>query len=161
MGGTLVPSFGTLKIALTHRHFDVFDLEWRELTDDVTIFPLTFLTGPEGDVVALTIPFEPSLEPIRFERLPDPRSQDPAVLRTLVGAYAMGPVEIVVGSRGERTLTVAMPGSPASALVPGRGLRFSIEDQPAATLEFVLKEDGTVEKIVLQPLGIFTPKDKP
>lgn len=157
--GRLVPSFGTLKVALAHRHFDVFDLEWRELTDDLIVFPLTFLTGPDGDVIALTVPFEPLLEPIRFDRRPDPQSQDPEVLRRLAGRYAMGPIEIVVGLKGERTLTLSMPGTPTVQLIPGRGLRFTLEDQPTGSLEFVLKPEGAVEKIILQPLGIFTPRE--
>lgn len=66
--GRLVPRFGTMKLALTHRHFDVFDLEWWEWAEDFQIFPLTFLTAPEGAVMALTVPFESAVEPIRFER---------------------------------------------------------------------------------------------
>ena len=67
-GDALVPRFGTLQLALEHRHFDVFDLKLLELADQQIAFPLTFLTGPDGDVVALTVPFEDTIEPIRFER---------------------------------------------------------------------------------------------
>src|SRR5439155_16204956 len=59
-GDSLLPRFGTLQLTLAHRHFEVFDLEWHELGDQSHSFPVTFLTNPEGDVVALTIPFEPS-----------------------------------------------------------------------------------------------------
>jgi CubicO group peptidase (beta-lactamase class C family) len=157
--GGLVPAFGTLDVSLTHRHFDVFDLEWRELTQDFHVFPLTFLSSPDGDVIALTVPFETALGPIQFDRLPDPRSTDPRVLQGFTGVYSMGPIDIIVGLRGERTLTISTAGSPAAELEPGRGLRFTVKEQPTVTLEFVLKPDGTVEKIVVQPMGIFTPKE--
>lgn len=157
-GDKLVPEFGTLKIDLVHRHFDVFDLEWRELTDDVTIFALTFQTSPEGDVSALTVPFEPSVDPIRFERQPDARGRDPKVLQGLTGTYVMGPIEIVVEMKGEDTLTVSAMGQPGAELVPGRGLRYTVKGAQGGSIEFVLSEDGTVQKVVVQPTGVFTPK---
>ncbi|MGH9198953.1 MAG: DUF3471 domain-containing protein, partial [Acidimicrobiia bacterium] len=155
----LVPRFGTLVIELVHRHFDVFDLEWRELTDDVTIFPLSFETGADGDVVGLSVPFEPSLDPIRFVRQPDARGKDPRVLKTLVGTYVMGPIDLEVKLKGESTLTVSSSmGGPAAELVAGRGLKFSVKGGGAQTVEFVLTDKGEVEKLVLQPAGVFTPK---
>src|SRR5438552_18639880 len=72
-GDRLLPRFGTLELSLTHRHFEIFDLDWHELGDQNHSFPLTFLTEPSGDVVALTAPFEASVDPIRFDRLPDAR----------------------------------------------------------------------------------------
>lgn len=157
-GDRLVPSFGTLKIELKHRHFDVFDLEWRELSEDVHIFPLTFETGPDGDVTALTIPFEPSTDPIRFKLQPDLRARDPELLRTLAGTYEMGPIELIVTLKGESTLTVATGGGPASDLVPLKGLRFNVKGAPSTTVEFVLDPQRTVQKVIVQPAGIFTPK---
>ena len=155
--GKLVPSFGTLQLTMSHRHFDVFELEWHELADQQVRFDLTFLTGPDGDVVGLTVPFEPESEPIRFDRLPDARARDPQVLSTLAGRYEMGPIELIVGRKGEATLTVATPGNPAVDLAPGRGLRFTAKEG-GITIEFVLDDRGTVEKLVVQPLGVFTPK---
>jgi CubicO group peptidase (beta-lactamase class C family) len=158
-GDKLVPKFGTLKIELVHRHYEVFDLEWRELTEDVTIFPLTFLTSPEGDISSLTVPFEASVDPIKFDRQPDALGSDPAVLRNLTGTYVMGPIELVVELKGEDTLTVSAMGQPGQELEPTRGLRFEPKGaRGAASVEFVLAEDGSVEKVVIQPTGVFTPK---
>lgn len=156
-GDGLKPTFGNLQLSMTHRHFDVFDLEWRELVEQDIRFVLTFLTGPDGDVVALTVPFEDTVDPIRFDRQPDPRASDPRVLDGLTGRYEMGPVELVVARKGEHALTVATPGSPAADLLPGRGLRFSVKDA-GLTVEFVLDDAGRVEKLVVQPLGVFLPK---
>ena len=154
----LVPTFGTLQLSMTHRHFDVFDLEWHELAEQQVHFDLTFLTGPDGDVVGLTVPFEDQTdEPLRFNRLPDARARDPQVLVSLTGTFEMGPIELIVARKGETTLTLATPGDPAVDLAPGRGLRFTAKEG-GLTVEFVLDDRGGVVRLVVQPLGVFLPK---
>jgi CubicO group peptidase (beta-lactamase class C family) len=158
-GGSLRPRLGTLDISLAHRHYETFDLEWHELGDQSHLFPLMFLSDPDGDITALTVPFEPLVGPQQFDRLPDARAQDPEVLRRLCGTYTMGPIEVVVALRGDHELTVTVPGAPPFELVPaGRGLRFEVKEQPAVTAEFELDESGAVARLVAQPLGIFRPK---
>jgi CubicO group peptidase (beta-lactamase class C family) len=152
----LEPSLGTMDLSLAHRHYETFDLEWHELYEQPIVFPLTFLSGPDGDVNALTVQFEPLVEPLRFDRRPDTRG--PEILRRLCGTYAMGPIEVTVALRGERTLTVTPPGSPSVDLEPIGGLRFGVKDQPAVTAEFELDDDGAVTRLIAQPLGIFLPK---
>jgi CubicO group peptidase (beta-lactamase class C family) len=156
-GGTLKPSLGTMDLSLAHRHYETFDLLWNEMGDQPHVYPVTFLSDPDGDVTALTVPFEPLVEPLRFDRRPD--APDPGVLRRLCGSYAMGPIELVVALRGERDLTVAVPGTPTLlALFPVRGLRFGVRDQPSVTAEFELDDTGAVTRLVAQPLGIFHPR---
>ena len=157
-GDTLRPRLGTMDLSLAHRHFETFDLEWHELGDQSHAFPLMFLSDPDGDITALTVPFEPSVEPLRFERRPDARARDPEVLRRLCGTYTMGPIEIVVAQQGDHVLTVATPGAPPFELQAGRGLRFEVKGQPGITAEFELDETGAVVRLVAQPLGIFRPK---
>ena len=152
-GDTLRPRLGTMDLSLAHRHYETFDLEWHELGDQSHAFPLMFLSDPDGDITALTVPFEPSVEPLRFER-----RRDPEVLRRLCGTYTMGPIEIVVAQQGDHVLTVATPGAPPFELQAGRGLRFEVKGQPGITAEFELDETGAVVRLVAQPLGIFRPK---
>ena len=156
-GDTLKPSLGTMDLSLVHRHYETFDLTWHEMGDQPMVFPLTFLAGPDGDVNALTVQFESLVDPLRFARRQD--TQGPEVLRQLCGTYAMGPVEIVIGLRGDRTLTVTAPGTPPLDLEPIGGLRFGIAGRPAVTAEFELGGDGTVTRLIAQPLGIFVPKE--
>jgi len=156
-GDALKPSLGTMDLSLAHRHYETFDLEWHEAGDQPMVFPLTFLSAPDGDVNALTVQFEPLVEPLRFDRRPD--TPGPDVLRRLCGTYAMGPVEVTVALRGERTLTVTPPGSPPLDLEPIGGLRFGVKDLPAVTVEFELDDHGTVTRLIAQPLGIFLPKE--
>jgi CubicO group peptidase (beta-lactamase class C family) len=155
--GVLEPSLGTMDLSLAHRHYETFDLEWHEAGDHPVAFPLTFLSDPDGDVNALTVQFESQVEPLRFAKRKGALSAE--VLRRLCGGYAMGPIEVVVALRGERTLTVTAPGSPTFDLVPLGGLRFGMKDQPAVTAEFELDGDGAVARLIAQPLGIFLPKE--
>jgi hypothetical protein len=157
-GDVLRPRFGTLDLSLAHRHYETFDLEWHELGDQAHIFPLMFGSDQDGDITGLTVPFEPVIEPQRFDRLPDARAQDPEVLRRLCGTYAMGPIEVTVAQQADRVLTITVPGAPPFELLPGRGLRFDVKGQPAITVEFELDESGTVQRLVAQPLGVFLPK---
>jgi hypothetical protein len=156
-GDALRPSLGTMDLSLVHRHYETFDLEWHELADEQIVFPLTFLADADGDVNALTVQFEPLVEALRFDRRPDTLS--PETLRRLCGSYVMGPIEITVALRGERTLTVTAPGSPPLDLEPITGLRFGVKDQPAITAEFELDDHGAVARLIAQPLGIFLPQE--
>jgi CubicO group peptidase (beta-lactamase class C family) len=157
--GKLQPHLGTLDLSLAHRHYETFDLEWHELGGQLPIFPLMFLSDPDGDITALTVPFEPSTGPLKFDRLPDDAARDPEVLGRLTGSYVMGPIEVVIAQQGYHVLTVSIPGTPPLELVPtGRGLKFSVKSQPGVTAEFELDEAGAVTRLVAQPLGIFLPK---
>ena len=115
-------------------------------------------SDPDGDITALTVPFEPSVEALRFDRLPDAPALDPEVLRPLCGTYTMGPIEVTVTQKADRLLTIAAPGAPPFELRAGRGLRFEVTGQPGLTIEFELDETGAVAWLVAQPLGIFHPK---
>ncbi len=156
--GALRPRLGTMDLSMSHRHYETFDLQWHELADQAHLFPLMFLSDPDGDITALTVPFEISVEPLRFDRRPDTRARDPQVLARLCGTYAMGPIEIVVAQRDDYVLTATTPGAPPFELQPGRGLRFGVKGQPGITAEFELDESGAVVRLVIQPLGIFHPK---
>lgn len=150
---TLKPSLGTMHLSLVHRHYETFDLTWHEVGDQPVVFPLTFLSDPDGDLNALTVRFEPAVDALRFDKRPDPTG--PGILGRLCGTYAMGPIELAVALRGERTLTVTAPGTPPFDLEPISGLRFSVKDQPAITAEFELDDNGAVSRLIAQPLGIF------
>ena len=157
-GENLRPHFGTMDLSMTHRHYETFDLEWHELGGQLPDFPLMFASDPDGDITALTVPFEPSVGPLRFGRLPDTRAQDPEVLQRLTGTYAMGPIELNIALTSGNTLTATLPSAPPFELEPGRGLRFGVKGQPAVTAEFELDAAGSVVRLIAQPLGIFAPK---
>lgn len=152
----LVPSFGNSSLELAHRHFDVFDLEFKELTMQSISWPLTFLTAPDGAVEAVTVPFEPTLDPIKFQRQPE-EPPDPSVLETLAGDYEMGPLSMKVRVEAGK-LTATIPGQPPLELTRSRGLKFSVKGAPGASVEFVMQGDA-VEKVIVAPGGVFTPAE--
>ena len=84
-----------------------------------TVFPLTFLADPDGDVNALTVPVRAAGRAAAV-RPATRRAAGPRFLRRLCGTYAMGPIELTVGQKGERTLTITAPGSPPSTWSPAR-----------------------------------------
>ena len=147
-----------MNLSLAHRHYETFDLEWHELGDQSQAFPLMFLSDPDGDITALTVPFEPTVAPLRFDRLPDVQALDPEVLHRLCGTYTLGSLDIVVAKKGDHTLTVVVPGGSTLELQAGRGLRFEVKGEPGITAEFELDEAGEVVRLVAQPLGILRPK---
>ena len=76
------------------------------------------MSDPDGDISTLTVPFEATLEPLRFDRRPD--TPGPDVLKRLCGGYAMGPIKLEVTMRGENALSVTLADSPPFELQPLR-----------------------------------------
>jgi hypothetical protein len=108
---TLKSSLGTMDMNLSHRHYETFDLEWGELGDQPMVSPLMFLTASDGNVSALTVQFEPLVESLRFDRLPD--MPGAGILRRLCGTYAMGSIKVTVACAA-----IACSPSPCPAARP-------------------------------------------
>ena len=144
--------------SLAHRHYETFDLEWHELGDQSHIFPLMFLSDPDGDITGLTVPFEPSSSRCGSAGCRTPRPGSRGAPR---GCAAPTPWarSSRVALRGDRVLTVTAPGAPPFELQPvARACASAVQDQPAITAEFELDDTGAVARLVAQPLGIFLPK---
>ena len=96
-----------------------------------------------------------AVEPIRFEKQPDPRLRDPDFLARFAGAYALGPQSLRVSVRGTN-LVLTVPGQPPYALEPEADGTFSLGVMQGFWLEFETGEDGQVTAAVLhQPNGVF------
>ncbi len=153
----LEPTWRALEATIAHRHYDVFDVDIEG--QEAAQMPLTFLTNAEGDISSLTMPLEPSVEPIVFRRLPDARLTDPAALDAFVGRYVMGPIELAVTQERPGTLKmkVAIPGSAPMELEADRGTRFRVKGSASTTVTFKLTDAGTVAEALVQPVGVFLP----
>ena len=78
-------------------------------------------------------------------------------LRRYTGRYEMGPLALVIALEENGTLSALIePGVSKGTLLPYRGTMFKLKEQDTVTVEFVLSGD-TVEKVVIQPGGVFTP----
>jgi CubicO group peptidase (beta-lactamase class C family) len=150
-GDRLVPGFHGLGdlLSLEHRSHDAYDLQVVEF--DMAL-PLVFTQDNDGAVNGLTIGLEPSVAPIRFERVPP--TVDPGLLAALPGSYSLGPLTLTVQQRGEE-LVAAVPTAGSLVLVGAGGNRFTSPAMPAFSIEAVAGEDGSVTELVVDPVGVF------
>ncbi|MCK6580285.1 MAG: serine hydrolase [Anaerolineae bacterium] len=71
----LAAIFNERRLPLEHHHYDTF----LSMSDAMpAAVPVAFSLGVDGAVSAVSIPFEPSVEAIRFTRKPPPEQQAPA-----------------------------------------------------------------------------------
>lgn len=150
-GDSLVARLGTMTVDLDHRHYDVFDGRASNPLLQELGFAFQFETDRSGDLTAVTVPLEPSADPLRFERQPAERLRDPDFLEGLTGTYRVAGMEVEVRFRGERTLVFEQPGATAE-LVPRGGTRFGVRGQEGITIEFVV-EEGRATGIVVRQAG--------
>jgi CubicO group peptidase (beta-lactamase class C family) len=148
---SLTARLGTLGIALRHRRHGLFDAEADEPLLEGFDLAFHFETGRSGEIEAVTVPLEPAVDPIRFERQAPARMRDPAFLDGLTGDYRVAGMTVEIRMRGERSLVFRQPGASAE-LVPVRGTRFRLEGQENTAVEFVL-EDGEATGLVIHQGG--------
>jgi CubicO group peptidase (beta-lactamase class C family) len=141
LGGAVSP--------LHHYHYEAFHFEYSRFEWEGL---LNFQTDSSGDVVGFTVKLESFVAPIRFDRLPDSRLRDRAVLEPLTGTYDLAGATVTIALK-ENVLTCAMPNESARELVPIRGLRFKIKGSEAATITFKHDTSGTVDRFLYSQLG--------
>ena len=136
---------------LEHWHYDVF----RVGDGDAEGTMLTFTTNSRGDVEEVSVPFEASVDPIRFERTPPAELSDPGFLQTLVGDYDLGGAVCEVRLRGATTLTVTVPGQPTYVLEPYRRTEYNLQDVTGYSVRFSIEGDTVTGLAFVQPNGVF------
>jgi CubicO group peptidase (beta-lactamase class C family) len=155
--GNLAFIYNGIKTALEHWHYETFNCK---RIDDPALedLKLNFWTDTNGNVARLEAPFEPTLEPIVFEKKPDARLFDPAYLQKFVGKYLLIEQVITISLKGN-VLTASIPGGQELELVPGLGDEFTLKQMKIASLRFKTDEKGAVTAIELfQPGGTFEAK---
>lgn len=157
-GDSLSARFHDIPMRLNHWHFETFraDLEEKSLAELKLFFQ--FFTDAQGEVDRLTVPFEPSVEPIAFKKLPPARLTDAGFLEQLAGEYAMAdnPAFKMAVTLNGSTLSLTLPGQPPLELEPAHGTTFNLKGLSGFSARFVLTEGKPVELKVLQPNGVFT-----
>lgn len=155
-GNDLSAVFHNDTTRLEHYHYDVF----RAGGEEGAGLLVAFQPDVRGGVAALALPLEPTVPPIRFEKLPSERLRDPAFLARFSGTYNLGGQKAKVDLR-DSALTVLLPGQPEYLLHPykenpGAFAEFSINGLEGYHVRFE-EEKGTVRRIIfLQPNGTFT-----
>ncbi|MBO0684796.1 MAG: serine hydrolase [Candidatus Dormibacteraeota bacterium] len=155
--GGLGVYYGEFEMTVAHRHHDTWDATVPSVSE--VAIPVTFQTDADGEVASLSMPLEPSIDPIEFLREPDARLSDATFLDTLTGDYEMGPLRARIERRASQ-LTVHIPGAVSMELVPHRRTTFRVRGRPGLSMEFVLSDGGGVKEVVVQPVGVFTPASR-
>jgi hypothetical protein len=157
-GDSLLASFHDMPMRLNHWHYETFraDLEEKSLADLKLFFQ--FFTDTQGEVDRLTVPFEPSVEPIAFKKRPPARLTDATFLKQLAGDYAMAdnPAFKMAVTLNGSVLMLALPGQPPLELEPAHGTTFNLKGMSGFSARFVVTTGKPVELKVIQPNGVFT-----
>jgi hypothetical protein len=156
----LAARFHELPIRLNHWHFETFrgDVEDKTLAEVKLFFQ--FFTDGQGEVDRLTVPFEPSVDPIVFKKLPPARLTDASFLRQLAGDYVMADnpeFKMAVTLNGS-TLSLTLPGQATLELQPAHGMTFALKGLSGFNARFILEPGKPTELKVIQPNGVFTLK---
>jgi hypothetical protein len=144
-----------MRMPLEHWHYDVFNVA--ESKEDVIPEDLrvSFKTDVRGRVSGFEAPFEPFVDPIVFDRLPDERLSDPAFLSRLAGDYELPGQIINVSVRGT-VLVVQATGQSALELIPSGPDEFDIKGLTGFSVKFKLGDSGpAAAAIFIQPNGVF------
>lgn len=157
-GEGLKMTYSGIDYEIKHFHYDVFEMknELYEISQKVS-----FSTDLQGNIGSLAVPFEPSVDPIVFTRMPEKKMMERSFLEQFVGEYVLGEITSKIYIKGENTLFALVPGQPEYELIPYRGTEFKFKSVPGVTIEFILDESGKViEAKVTQPEGVFRAKKK-
>jgi Domain of unknown function (DUF3471) len=153
--GALHWSWRGMFAAMSHRHYETFELPEvpdRLLPDRLAI---TFLTDREGNIVSLSAPLEPLVKDIVFTRLAAGDCTDPGFRARCVGTFKGGPTTYRVSLDTERQLVLKPDNQPAHRLAPQDGRRFRIVELEGFVVEF-RGEGATVDEVIFhQPNDTF------
>jgi hypothetical protein len=82
------------------------------------------------------------------------------MLSRLAGRYTMGPIEVTISKR-DGGLRAGLPTMGTVALEPTGGSAFRVPGASGLSISFELAADGSVQQLVVHPLGLFQPVESP
>ncbi|MBI9044260.1 MAG: serine hydrolase [Anaerolineaceae bacterium] len=149
--------FNNLEFSMKHYHFDVFEMSYELFEMELKI---QFFLDVDGNISSVSVPLEPNVKNIVFERMPDSQMSDRKFLVQFAGEYILGDQTVVVVMKGDDALSVSVPNQPEMHLEPFKDLTFKIKDVPSVSIEFVISEDKVSALKIAQPGGVFEAKRK-
>jgi CubicO group peptidase (beta-lactamase class C family) len=150
-------TYNGITTPLEHWHYETFN---GERADDPVFedMRLTFRTDINGNVACLEAPFEPTLDPITFQKKPDARLFDPEYLQQFVGKYQLVNQVITINLKGN-SLTAFVPGGTEMELVPEIGDEFRLKRIKIFSLKFKTDDKGRVIGLELfEPDAVYEAK---
>ncbi len=150
-GETLNVRYGSLTTSLSHFHYDTFEFVADPVSEEKST--LRFETDLAGEIASLSIPMEPLVPAIVFQRVADPQMRTREFLAPLVGAYELGALNLDVTLREDGVLQLRTPAGRVFDLEPTRGTTFRIKERTGWSLEFKRDSKGAVAEAVLHQPG--------
>lgn len=153
----LVARFNNLDYPLQHWHYDVF--RGVDSLYDIN-FLMHFTVDNAGNITGMTVPLEPSVDDIVFQKLPPSELTDPEMLKAFTGSYELEGTIIKVELRKNKLFAI-VPGQPEYELEGISGTEFKLKSLNGYSLEFIRDKKGKVTDAQFnQPNGIFKAKRK-
>ncbi|NUO82248.1 serine hydrolase [candidate division KSB1 bacterium] len=153
-GKVLKGRFNAFTIAMEHWHYDVF--RGTLLEDEEEKMLLSFLTNEKGDLDRVSVPLEPAVQPIIFTRKASAQMFDPKFLAQFIGEYELSGQSVTVALRGEKTLTLTVPGQPTYELEPYKDTEFNLKSLTGYSVKFTMEKGKATAVVFHQPNGVFT-----
>ena len=160
-GEQLMANLNGIELPLKHYHYDTF-----EIGDIRYIVPLkgrklSFFLDKKGDIDKVTVPLEPQVKDIVFNRVPEKSLKERSFLEKFTGEYEVSGMAFSVVLRGESTLVMTILGQPEYELIPSKGTEFQVKNLSGFSIRFQLSPEGEVSQAVItMPNGVFTAKKK-
>jgi CubicO group peptidase (beta-lactamase class C family) len=152
-GGTLRWQGLGLDLAMAHRHYDVFEIGDETWSGTKT---LQFRADFEGHIESLSVPLEPEVSPIVFQRQPAAEMSTRAFLEPLQGVYRYAELAFRIAIDGAGRLTLTRNREPKQYLIPRHGTVFGLGDRQLIRVEFRRNAAGAADAFVLhEPTGTY------
>jgi CubicO group peptidase (beta-lactamase class C family) len=151
-GENLKLSLNQLTSPLQHFHYDVFET-LENPVDPMEKTKVQFFMDVKGEISSLSMPLEPHVKDIVFNRRPEKAMTERSFLEMLVGRYQVGAITETVAIEGDKTLVLLVPGQPKYTLVPVRGTTYDIKELAGFSVEFKRDASGKVTGAVFYEPG--------
>jgi CubicO group peptidase (beta-lactamase class C family) len=157
----LMVSYNKFTSPLDHWHYEVFQAP-ADRQNPLELTRVQFNSDFSGEIASISVPLEPSVEPIVFTRQPPAEMRDRKFLETLAGDYEVGGVPVTIAVREDNVLQYIVLGN-ARELIPVRGTYFRLKDLTGVAIEFMKNPSGQYDRLVYYRPGtenVIAPRKK-
>lgn len=175
------PGYGTIEVALRndslimvtqngdawlrHYHYDVFELmdidkEYGIDTSAKGGLKIQYQMNPAGEISSITLPVQPGLKDLEFERKAKAKEMTKSELTKYIGEYELGPGAVAkFYIKGENTLYAFIEGQPEYELIATGKNKFDLKVLKGYSALFEENEKGDITAVsFVQPNGTFKAK---
>ncbi|HCL04804.1 MAG TPA: penicillin-binding protein [Chitinophagaceae bacterium] len=149
---------------LKHYHYDVFspfnvDKDGKIDTSGNSPLKFQFFMNESGEINALNLKLEPTLDALRFTKSPRTVKTNADDLQKYVGEYELGGATVKVSVKNN-TLFTLVPGQPEYEMSAMGNDRFALKIAAGYYVQFEVKDKEVTQLTFQQPNGNFVAKRK-